>query len=55
MAFCLDLAWKLVHWGDFTRGLEWWVIVLALIVRFAVMGFLSFVLLKLRKEPEKSK
>jgi len=43
--YCLDLAWKLAHWNELTRGLEWWMIALALAVRFAVMaGFLYFYL-----------
>jgi hypothetical protein len=40
IAYCLDLAWKLAHWSELTKGSDWWMIAMALILRFAVMGSL---------------
>jgi hypothetical protein len=49
VAYCLDLAWKLVNWGEFSRGLDWWMIAMALTVRFAFMGGLLFLFIRVRK------
>jgi hypothetical protein len=49
IAYCLDLAWKLAHWGQLSNGLAWWTIALALTVRFAFMGFLLFMFIQARK------
>jgi len=38
--YCIDLVWKLAHWNQFMSGLKWWMIITALNMRFAVMGFL---------------
>jgi len=49
VAYCLDLAWKLVHWSELSTGLDWWTLALALTVRFAFMGGLLFLFLRMRK------
>jgi hypothetical protein len=50
--YCLDLASKLVSWRDTFRNLPWWGATLVLAVRFAFMGFLVIVLIRLRKPPQ---
>jgi len=32
IAYCLDLAWKLAHWSELTKGLDWWMIAMALLM-----------------------
>jgi hypothetical protein len=32
IAYCLDLAWKLAHWSELTKGLDWWMIAMALTI-----------------------
>ena len=49
--YCLDLAWKLVSWEQFTKGLSWWSLGLALCVRFGVMAGLLFLYLRAKKQP----
>jgi hypothetical protein len=49
VAYWVDLAWKLAHWNQLSKGLEWWIIALALMVRFAFMGFLLAVFLRARR------
>jgi heme/copper-type cytochrome/quinol oxidase subunit 2 len=49
IAYCLDLAWKLAHWSELTKGLDWWMIAMALTIRFAVMGGLLFLFIRMRR------
>jgi hypothetical protein len=55
IVYCLDLAWKLAHWAAYARALEWWMIALALAVRFAFMAFMLSVLLQYRNDRPESK
>jgi hypothetical protein len=47
--YCLDLASKLVSWRDTFSDVPWWGAALGLAVRFAFMGFLVTLLIRLRK------
>jgi hypothetical protein len=38
--YCVDLIWKLAHWNQYVGDLQWWMIVMALSMRVAVMSFL---------------
>jgi hypothetical protein len=49
VAYCLDLIWKLMNWGKLSKGLEWWIIAIALTVRFTVMGGLFFLFTRARR------
>jgi hypothetical protein len=49
IVYCLDLVWKLANWHQLTDGLDWWMTALALGIRFAFMGGLLLVFLRLRK------
>jgi TRAP-type C4-dicarboxylate transport system permease small subunit len=49
VVYCVDLAWKLVNWGQLTKGLDWWMIAGALTVRFAVMGGLLVLFIRIRR------
>ena len=51
IAYCVDLAWKLAHWGELSKGVEldWRILTLALTVRFACMGGLLFMFMRARK------
>ncbi len=53
VAYCVDLIWKLAHWDEMSAGLQWYVIVLALTVRFAFMAGLLWVYLKLKNNASK--
>ena len=53
--YCLDFVWKLAHWGDLTRGLDWWALAMALTVRFAFMGGLLYALFRLKRASQESK
>jgi hypothetical protein len=50
--YCLDLASKLVSWRDTFSNVPWWGAALGLAVRFAFMGFLVNLLIRLRKPPQ---
>jgi len=49
VVYSLDLAWKLANWNEAFGGVAWWGIALGLAVRFAFMGFVLFIYLRLRK------
>jgi len=49
VVYCLDLVWKLAHWGELSEGVAWWGIALGLTVRFAFMGGLVFLLIRMRR------
>jgi hypothetical protein len=51
LVYCLDLAWKLAHWREFFSGIAWWGIALGFTVRFAFMGFILSLYLRLRNAP----
>jgi hypothetical protein len=53
--YCLDLVWKLAHWRDLTRGLDWWALAIALTVRFAFMLGLLYALIRIKKSSQESK
>jgi hypothetical protein len=47
--YSLDLVWKLFHWRELSSGVPWWGIAVGLAVRFAFMGFMVAVYLRMRK------
>jgi hypothetical protein len=53
--YSLDSVWKVAHWEEFTsvvRESGWWgtpLFALALTIRFAIMGFILFLYLRLKK------
>jgi hypothetical protein len=49
VTYCLDLTVKLVSWRDTFNNVPWWGVALGLTVRFAFMGFLVNLLIRLRK------
>jgi hypothetical protein len=53
LAYFLDLAWKLAHWYEAFGGVALWGIALGLTVRFAFMGFIFSVYLRLKRAPQK--
>jgi hypothetical protein len=50
--YCLDLASKLVSWRDTFSNVPWWGAALGLAVRFAFMGFLVNLFIRLKKPPQ---
>jgi hypothetical protein len=52
IAYSLDLVWKLFHWTELTGDVAGWGVALALIVRFAFMGFLLYLYLRLKKSSQ---
>jgi hypothetical protein len=52
LAYALDLAWKLAHWHDAFGGVPLWGIALGLTVRFAFMGFILALYLRLKRGPQ---
>jgi hypothetical protein len=50
--YCVDLASKLVSWRDTFSNVPWWGVALGLAVRFAFMGFLVHLLIRLKKPPQ---
>lgn len=50
--YCLDLASMLISWRDTFSNVPWWGAALGLAVRFAFMGFLVNLLIRLRKPPQ---
>jgi hypothetical protein len=52
LAYSLDLAWKLVHWRKAFGGVPLWGIALGLTVRFAFMGFILALYLRLKRVPQ---
>ena len=49
IAYSVDLVWKLANWGETFGVLPWWGIVLGLSFRFAFMGGVLYLYLRLRK------
>ena len=47
--YCADLIWKLSFWTQFTRGLNLWMVAVALTVRFSFMGALLIMYLRFRE------
>jgi len=50
--YCLDLAWKLAHWSETFGGVPWWGLALGLSIRFAFMGFILSIYLRVRKSSQ---
>jgi predicted tellurium resistance membrane protein TerC len=42
------------NWSELSKRVAWWGILLALVVRFAFMGFIFFVYLRFRKAAKAS-
>ena len=49
LLYCLDLAWKLAHWSQYSAGLKISTIILALAIRLTFMAFLLWMYLRPRK------
>lgn len=47
--YCLDLIWKLAHWGQYAAGMSLGAIVVLLFFRLLFMAFLLFMYLRARK------
>jgi hypothetical protein len=54
IVYCGDLVWKLANWHEMSAGLQWYIIALALTIRFAVMAGLLWLYIKLKKSPQQS-
>jgi hypothetical protein len=52
VAYSLDLIWKIFHWSELTSGVAGWGVALALMVRFAFMGFLLYLYLRIKKSSQ---
>jgi hypothetical protein len=52
VAYSLDLVWKLFHWSELTGDITGWGVALVLMVRFAFMGFLLYLYLRLKKSTQ---
>jgi hypothetical protein len=52
LLYCLDLAWKLAHWGQYSAGLKASTIALALAFRLVFMAFLLWMYLRARTKDE---
>jgi uncharacterized membrane protein len=52
VAYTVDLVWKVANWHDVFGDVAWWGIALGLTIRFAFMGLLLFLYLRLRKVPQ---
>ncbi|PYY17743.1 MAG: hypothetical protein DMG60_10640 [Acidobacteria bacterium] len=49
--YCIDLAWKLAHWSQYSAGLKLSRIVIALAFRLIFMAFLWWMYLRARRAP----
>ena len=49
LLYCLDLAWKLAHWSQYSAGLKISTIIIALAIRLTFMAFLLWMYLRGRK------
>jgi len=47
--YCLDLAWKLAHWSQYSAGLKSSTLVLAIGFRLVFMAFLFWIYLRGRR------
>jgi hypothetical protein len=52
IVYSLDLAWKLANWRESFGGVPLWGIALGLTFRFAFMGFILSMYLRLRRVPQ---
>jgi hypothetical protein len=52
LLYCLDLVWKLAHWGQYSAGLKTSTIALALTFRLVFMAFLLWMYLRARTKDE---
>ena len=48
LLYCVDLAWKLWHWGQYSAGLKTSTIALALALRLVFMAFLLWMYVRAR-------
>ena len=48
LLYCVDLAWKLSHWGQYSAGLKTSTIALALAFRLVFMAFLLWMYVRAR-------
>jgi len=47
--YCIDLAWKIAHWSQYSNGLKTSTIVIALAFRLVFMSFLFWMYLRARR------
>jgi hypothetical protein len=52
LLYCVDLAWKLAHWGQYSADLKTSTIALALTFRLLFMAFLLWMFLRARTKDE---
>ncbi|HEY2821354.1 MAG TPA: hypothetical protein VGJ06_09970 [Candidatus Acidoferrum sp.] len=52
VVYSIDFLWKAFHWRAYAWGVPWWAIALGLAVRFAFMGGLVVLYLRLRKKQQ---
>lgn len=50
LLYCVDLAWKLAHWSQYSAGLKTSTIALALTFRLVFMAFLLWMFVRAKAE-----